>query len=386
MDLVCFSHLKWNFVYQRPQHLMRRFATRYRVFFIQEFCDDPSGDGYGITQSEEQVWIVTPYLRPGDRDNERDRQRKVIDQLFREQQVREYVCWYYTPISMLFSDHLQPMLTIYDCMDELAAFKFADPQLGKAEQLLFSKADLVFTGGNSLYEAKKYQHPNVHSFPSSIDHSHFSISRGSPQAYADQEKIPRPRLGFFGVIDERFDIELVAGSADLEPDWHFILIGPVVKIDPGILPRRDNLHYLGSRTYKELPGYLAGWDIALIPFALNESTRYISPTKTPEYLAAGKPVISTAITDVIHPYGEMGLVHIVANAAELVEKAREELQKSDRSEWLSKVDAQLATNSWDITWGRMEELMERELQNKATSRYRAKEHNKTEEINQSLNI
>jgi len=367
MDLVCFSHLRWNFVYQRPQHLLSRFATRYRVFFIQEFSDDPSGDGYAIARSEEQVWIVTPHLSSAAGDNLQERQRKIVDQLFREQQINEYICWYYTPMSILFSDHLQPVLTIYDCMDELAAFKFADPQLSKAEQLLFSKADLVFTGGNSLYEAKKHQHSNVHCFPSSIDQSHFSIARSSAPPYGDQEKIPHPRLGFFGVIDERFDIELIGAAASLKPDWHFILIGPVVKIDPGILPRLENLHYLGSMTYRELPGYLAGWDIALIPFALNESTRYISPTKTPEYLAAGKPVISTAITDVIRPYGEMGLVHIVANAEELVDKASTELRKTNRTEWLSKVDEHLATNSWDITWERMEELIQKELQKKQHS-------------------
>jgi len=373
MDLICFSHLPWNFVYQRPQHLLSRFAIDYRVFYIEEFTCNDTEDGYSLHESEEQVWIVKPHLKNDREDHVKARQRKILDRLFESEGISPNILWYYTPMSFLFSDHLRATITVYDCMDELSAFKFADPELKNAERLLFQRADIVFTGGNSLYEAKKHQHHNVHAFASSIDKDHFNKARKKLAEFPDQVNIPHPRLGFFGVIDERFDIDLIEQAANLKPDWHFILAGPVVKIDPEILPRRSNIHYLGSKSYKELPGYLSGWDIALIPFAINESTKYISPTKTPEYLAAGKPVISTPIMDVINPYGKNGLVHIVNNATELVERAALELDTGERKTWLAMVDDYLADISWDITWLRMHEMIKRALDNKQHFRNEKKE-------------
>ena len=173
---------------------------------------------------------------------------------------------------------------------------------------------------------------------------------------ADQAAIPHPRLGFFGVIDERMDIDLVAAVADLRPDWHLVMIGPVVKIDPATLPQRANIHWLGGKSYSDLPRYLSGWDAGLMPFALNESTRFISPTKTPEFLAAGVPVVSTPITDVVRPYGEKGLVEIAKTPLEAVRKA-EALLERPRQPWLSRVDRHLAAGSWDKTWAAMHKLM-----------------------------
>jgi len=246
-------------------------------------------------------------------------------------------------------------------MDELSNFKYAPPSIKKMEARLFELADIVFTGGNTLYEAKKHLHHNIYSFPSSIDKDHFALARTALKEFPDQAAIPSPRLGFYGVIDERFDIELIREAAELRPEWHFVLIGPVVKIDPETLPRHSNIHYLGPKEYDVLPAYLAGWDIALIPFAINESTRYISPTKTPEYLAGGKPVISTPITDVIHPYGNEKLVHIVENGFQLIEKATIELHSRTKSVWLKRVDQFLSNLSWDDTWRAMNDLITREL-------------------------
>lgn len=229
------------------------------------------------------------------------------------------------------------------------------------EEQLLSKADVVFTGGHTLYEAKKNKHPNIYPFPSSIDKAHFAQARKEMNEPADQAAIPHPRLGFYGVIDERFDVDLIKEAALQKPDWHFVLIGPVVKIDPALLPRFQNIHYLGGKSYNELPAYLQGWDIALIPFLLNESTRFISPTKTPEYLAGGKPVISTAIQDVVHPYGDEALVHIVNNADELIAKAESELSSTNKQQWLQKSDDFLKDNSWDATWQKMNNLIQREL-------------------------
>jgi len=267
--------------------------------------------------------------------------------------AENYFSWYYTPMALPFTDHLTPELVVYDCMDELSAFKFAPPELTILEKELLKKADVVFTGGQSIYEAKKNAHHNIHAFPSSIDKHHFGKARKIKEDPEDQKHIAHPRFGFFGVIDERFDIELIDAVAKAKPEWQFILLGPIVKIDPNTLPRYNNVHYLGGKKYEELPEYLAGWDIAMVAFAMNESTKFISPTKTPEYLAAGKPVISTPIRDVVRPYGDNKLVHIVSNPNEFIKAAEKELSKKRKASWLKKVDDFLLYNSWDRTWGQM---------------------------------
>jgi glycosyltransferase involved in cell wall biosynthesis len=269
----------------------------------------------------------------------------------------DFIFWYYTPMALTFSRQYVPKLTVFDCMDELSAFKFAPEELKHLENELLQKADIVFTGGQSLYQAKKHQHDNIHLFASSIDQSHFGKARGIDTCPADQttEKV---KIGFFGVIDERFDYELIGAIAANRPDWHIVLIGPVVKIDPNLLPKNANIHYLGAKTYQQLPEYIASWRVALIPFLLNESTRFISPTKTPEYLAAGLPVVSTPIADVISPYGEGKIVQIADGAKEFIAAIERALaQPADNTAWLSKIDAFLATNSWDKTCEDMLELM-----------------------------
>jgi UDP-galactopyranose mutase len=197
----------------------------------------------------------------------------------------------------------------------------------------------------------------VHAFPSSVDVAHFATARRPLPDPADQAAIAHPRLGFFGVVDERMDLELLAAVADARPDWQLVIVGPVVKIDPASLPRRPNLHFLGGKLYTELPTYLANWDVALMPFARNESTRFISPTKTPEYLAAGKPVVSTSIRDVVRPYGDLGLVRIADTPEDFV-RACEAALTEDRATWLPRVDSHLATMSWDNTWAGMKALLD----------------------------
>jgi glycosyltransferase involved in cell wall biosynthesis len=253
---------------------------------------------------------------------------------------------------MPFSRHLDRAVTVYDCMDELSAFAGAPQGLRDAERALMGAADVVFTGGHSLYEAKRSLHPNVHPLPSSVDVAHFARARRVSREPGDQAAIPAPRLGFFGVIDERFDRELIDAVAAARPDWNFVLIGPVVKIDPAMLPRRANIHYLGSKAYRELPDYMAGWKVALLPFARNASTRYISPTKTPEYLAAGLPVVSTSIRDVVRPYGDRGLVRI-ADTPEAFVVAIDAAMREDAGVRLEAVDAFLSQASWEMTWTRM---------------------------------
>jgi len=339
-DLVCLSHLRWNFVYQRPQHLLSRCAKNRRVFFVEEPILSAATDWWlDVSIHESGVWVID---------------------------ISQYILWYYTPMAVSFTNHLKPLAVVYDCMDELSAFKGAHPELKANENQLLKRASVVFTGGHSLYEAKQHQHENIHPFPSSIEKEHFATARTLSKEPADQKDIPHPRLGFYGVIDERMDIELLAGMAQARPDWHLVIIGPVVKIDPETLPTHPNIHYLGGKSYQELPAYLAGWDIAMLPFAINESTKFISPTKTPEYLAAGKPVISTPIRDVVRPYGENGLVRIGSNSEEFVACAEETFSESsdDRTKWLSEVDAFLADNSWDNTLGEMLALIERAIDGK----------------------
>jgi UDP-galactopyranose mutase len=268
------------------------------------------------------------------------------------------VAWYYTPMMLTFSRDLDADLTVFDAMDELSKFKFAPEHLLELEQELIDKADVVFTGGSSLFEAKKHRHPSVHCFPSSVDRAHFAKARSALFDPADQEDLPRPRLGFYGVIDERFDTELLDKVAEMRPDWSFVMVGPVVKISEDDLPKRPNIHYLGPKTYRELPAYLSGWDVALMPFAMNESTEFISPTKTPEYLAGGKPVVSTPVKDVVRTYGDLEGVKIASTAEEFVAACEEALELSRNPyEWLSEADLMLSATSWDTVQARMAGLV-----------------------------
>lgn len=355
-DLICLSHLRWDFVYQRPQHLLSRAARERRVFFIEEPIFDAELPRLDLSKRDEELYIAVPHLpQGGDEVSISAMLRELTDDLMSQKRIEKYVLWYYTPMALAFTRHLQPLAVVYDCMDELSAFKGAPSALKERESELFGRADLVFTGGQSLYEAKCRQHSNptaVHAFPSSVEVGHFAQARTPQSEPEDQRQIPHPRLGFFGVIDERMNLGLLAHLADLRPDWHLVMIGPVVKINQDDLPQRDNIHYLGGKSYAELPAYLAGWDVAMLPFALNESTRFISPTKTPEYLAAGKPVISTSIKDVIRPYGELGLVRI-ADTAEQFVKAAKAAMAEDTKERIRHADAFLSNLSWDRTWGQM---------------------------------
>jgi glycosyltransferase involved in cell wall biosynthesis len=352
-DLVCFSHLRWDFVYQRPQHLLSRAARTRRVIFIEEPIRDVARPCLDTRRDESGVLIVTPHLP---HDAGAMHIRTLLDFFLSTNGIHDFVAWYYTPMALEFSRHLRPAATIYDCMDELSAFAGAPADIREKERDLLARADLVLTGGRSLYEAKRALHGNVQECPSSVDVSHFARARQSLPEPADQEGIPKPRIGFFGVLDERLDLDLLGNIAQLSPGWQFVMVGPVAKIDPGRLPSRPNIHYLGSKSYKELPSYIAGWEVAMLPFARNEATRFISPTKTPEYLAAGRPVVSTSIADVVRPYGEEGLARIADTPELFVEAIRAAL--CDRaSRWLSRADAFLSGNSWDATWSRIAERL-----------------------------
>jgi len=368
-DLICFSHLRWSFVFQRPQHLLSRYARERRVFFVEEPIFDDGPDRLELTVSDENVHVVIPHLKHDTLDTDAA-QATLLRDLMAQQAIRRYVLWYYTPMALPIAQDLEPLSIVYDCMDQLAAFKDAPPALLERERELFKQADVVFTGGYSLYEEKKHRHSNVHPFPSSVDVPHFARARAPQAEPEDQRILTRPRLGFYGVIDERMDLELIAGAAAARPNWNFVLVGPVVKIESSSLPRAANIHYLGGKTYSELPSYAAGWDVALLPFARNESTRFISPTKTPEYLAAGLPVVSTSIRDVREPYEKLGLVRIADSVSDFV-RACDAALAGPSGPRLAAADAFLAQLSWDETWSQMSQLVERAVQRRLSGNGRA---------------
>ena len=304
--LIVFSHLRWDFVYQRPQQVLSRLAAERDVFFVEEPMPGAASARLETYAPCSGVVVLRMHL-PGTAAGFGDEHMAGVLALLRAylaaHEIDDYLLWFYTPMAYPLAQGLSPRGMVYDCMDELAAFDFAPRALIERETALLGEADLVFAGGHSLYEAKRRRHPDVHCFPSSVDHAHFGQA-GVPD-HPDQQALPRPRLGYYGVIDERLDLALIAALAEARPEWQIVMVGPLAKIDPAGLPRRANLHWMGQRRYDELPAFLSGWDICLMPFALNDATRLISPTKTLEYLAAGKPVVTTPIPDVAHQHPDL---------------------------------------------------------------------------------
>jgi UDP-galactopyranose mutase len=363
--IVAFSHLRWNFVYQRPQQLLSRLAAQRPVFFVEEPDFDPNGSPRWERSNPQANVVVlrprTPVQTPGFHADQLPALEPLIAELAAELEGTTPVAWLYTPMALPLAEALGPGAIVYDCMDELSLFRGAPPELLSREAALLECADVMFTGGPSLYRAKQERHPNVHCFPSSVDAAHFRLARPSgegdfPEA-EDQAGIPHPRLGFYGVVDERLDLPLLDFIAGAHPEWHIVLVGPVVKIDQGALPQRPNIHYFGQRSYEELPRYLAGWDVCLLPFARNDATRFISPTKTLEYMAAELPIVSTPITDVAEPYGD--IVYLGDTAEEFLAACEAALasdseERNRRATLMRKV---LSGTSWDATVAAMEKLL-----------------------------
>jgi len=363
MRLVCFSHLRWNFVFQRPHHLMSGLARGASVIFWEEPERDPSATEARLVVTEPQanVTVVTPHVPASfDAPMTEAALRTLLDGVLARSD-EPLVRWYYTPMMLPFSAHVRAACTVYDCMDELANFKFAPPELAVLERSLIAACDLVFTGGSALYEAKRALHRHVHAFPSSVDVQHFARALVHENDPIDQADLPHPRLGFYGVIDERMDLALLAALADLRPNWSFVMVGPIVKIDPSDLPQRANIAYLGAKSYDSLPDYAGGWGVALMPFASNESTRFISPTKTPEYLAAGLPVVSTPVRDVVRHYGHLQAVEIAESAeqfANACDRALERAREPKGARWRAEASAAIKNQSWHAVTAAMRTLID----------------------------
>ncbi|KQU65968.1 MULTISPECIES: glycosyltransferase [unclassified Rhizobacter] len=363
--LIVFSHLRWNFVHQRPQHLLSRLAKQFHVVFIEEPLHEAGTPRLTVRQAGPNIDVVVPHT-PIDATGFHDDQLPLLKPLLADHLARhritEDVVWFYTPMALPLLSDLKPRVVVYDCMDELTAFKDAPRQLRQRETALLRQARLVLTGGPRLYDAKRALHPNVHCLPSSVDAAHFS-PRHLPRAAAGLERADpqRPRLGFFGVIDERFDHAMLAALADARPDWQFVMAGPVVKIDPAALPRAANIQWLGMQPYERLPLLMAGWDVCLMPFAMNESTRFISPTKTLEYMAGEKPVVSTPVHDVVALYGD--LVRIAATPDEFLTACEAALAETP-AQRAARIDAmrqRVAQTSWDRSAAKVLQLLSTEL-------------------------
>jgi hypothetical protein len=349
--LVCFSHLRWDFVYQRPQHLLSRAARTTSVYYFEEPVFDTEHAMLVRREVASNVTVIVPHLpHLQDGDANARQLRELLDQFLEAERPDHLTFWYYTPLALRFSDHIRPDYCVYDCMDELSAFRFAPPELIDAEKQLLATCDMVFTGGESLFQAKRNRHRNVYCFPSSVDKGHFASAR---QIAANAGNGDAVQIGFFGVIDERMDLELVERLAELRPQMDFVMLGPLAKISETDLPRASNLHWLGARDYQDLPNYLANWSAGFMPFALNESTRYISPTKTPEFLSAGLAVVSTNIADVATPYGRKGLVQIADTAEQFADALDSAVRRRNDEQRLASVDAFLADKSWDNTFHQM---------------------------------
>jgi len=355
--LVVFSHLRWNFVYQRPQHLLARLALRWRVIFIEEPMLKAERNELERFEPAPNVEVWRPHVTgdaPGFHDDHLPAMQRLVSNAMRAQGVEDYWVWFYTPMALPLAAGLSPRGVVYDCMDELAAFKHAPRQLVQRENALFKMADLVFTGGRSIYNAKRNRHPDVHCFPSSVDAAHFAAAKGD---HPLQAGIGRPRLGYCGVIDERINLDLIDGIAAARPDWQIVMVGPTAKIEPDALPRRANIHWLGQQGYDDLPAFISSWDVCLLPFALNEATRFISPTKTLEYMACGRPSVSTSIRDVVEPYGHVVRIAdtvegFVADCEMILRRTGEEQAAHARA--LAEI---LAGTSWDRTAQAMVDLI-----------------------------
>lgn len=348
--LVAFSHLRWDFVWQRPQHVLSRLAKEMPVLYVEEPVGAASKDMLEL-RLDGRVTIARAHLRdlPAHGSFADDVNRRIatlLEPLLIDDD--DLITWYSTPMAIgAFPDSITPSRTVFDAMDNLANFRYAPPQMRSQEARMLEMADVIFTGGPTLYRQHQHRHPRVFCFPSGVDRAHFASPGRESAASRALSQMRRPVIGFYGVIDERMDTDLVAQIADLRPAWNFVLVGPLAKIRPEDLPPRSNIRHFGLQTYEALPAILAKFDVAMMPFALNEATRAISPTKTLEFLAGGKPVVSRPVADVVELYSSATSFartpdQFVAAIDDILAWSPEE-----RAAWQQRADALLAAHDWN---------------------------------------
>ncbi len=371
--LICFSSIRWNFLYQRPQHLLTRFAAEgVQVIYI-ETKRTKTSEGLSFEKEMCQgVQIIRPLMPPELTDAEYiARMRALLDELLGPNGAQDAIFWYYNPAAIRYTDHLTPALTVYDCLGNPESWPGAHPDSARLERSLMDRADVIFTPTAALMKDRRRFNGNIHVFANSIDREHFAQARCATMAEPDDQKaIPHPRLGFYGMINENIDTRLLKQVAAVRPDWHFVFIGPVMKGCENVLPECDNIHHLGTQSYDDLPAYLSGWDLALVPLKEDQHTKRLLPAKVPEYLAAGVRVIAAPLEEIVTSYGRKGLVQVVSGAEVFINVAQSLLDDSgaEKASWLRQVDAELSGNSWDKTYEGMKAQLESALRQKRPAR------------------
>lgn len=361
--ILVHSHLRWDWVWQRPQQFLSRLSHRHPVLFIEE----PIGADNGAARLElrevdslPNVIVVQSHLpKPmmADRETLEAEQKRLVQKALGgplASRFKRPVQWFYDPMATVaFASQLNERAIVYDCMDQLSQFRGAPPELVRRERELLALADVVFAGGPKIHKAKRTLNPNCHCYGCGVDEQHFGQARKrSTEVPGDLARLGHPRLGYFGVVDERMDYALLDALARAHPEWEVVIIGPVTKVDPASFPQHPNLHWLGGRDYNQLPAYVKGLDVCLMPFALNEATEFINPTKALEYMAAGRPVVSTAIEDVVLQFSH--IVHVAGSHDEFIAACERSIARPDTDRIHAGLEL-ARKNSWEAIVAKLEE-------------------------------
>ena len=373
--IICLSHLKWErTLFQRPQQLMQQMSHRRKVLYVavcglREFLAallrGRIRELYG-RHNENLTYLNLPHLLFFSRlpligPLASWLTASALKALARRRGLGEATLWLYFPRFVESLKHFPHRQLVYDCMDFFEGFSSTDAGIRDDEQRLLRQADLVFTGGKSLQRAREGVNPRTYCFPSGVEFEHFHQAAQTATAIPeDIQRLPRPILGYFGAVDERIDFALLASVCRQRPQWSVVLLGPRIMQQP--LPESlPNFHYLGKKDYGQLPHYLKAFDVCLMPFVISELTQRISPTKTPEYLAGGKPVVSTAIPDVVADYSD--LVRIAQTPEEFIAMTEEALSASGSdtgAELQQQFQEKAKAKSWSWIADEMERLFDQQ--------------------------
>ena len=375
--IIVHCHLRWEGVWQRPQQFLSRFSRRHKILFVEGpiLHDNEDAPTYELLPVKEypNVTVMRTHFPASRFQNgswvDAERLRLLKDALNNELRghFEQPVQWFYDPMAApCFIGKIGERAVVYDCMDELSQFKFAPPEIVQRERILLAAADVVFAGGRKMWLSKSKHNDNAHFYGCGVDVPHFAKARAAEtKVPTDVAQLKRPILGYFGVVDERLDYDLIAKLADADPKWNIVMVGPTAKVDPNALPKRANLHWLGRREYAELPNYTKAFDVCLMPFALNEATEYINPTKALEYMATGRPIVSTAVPDVVSNFSEA--VNIAISQECFVEMCVRALANPDE-EAIQRGLNMANNNQWDAIVAKMEGHIEDALKKKAAAR------------------
>lgn len=365
--LIVFSHLRWDAYRQRAQQLLSRLARHWNVLYVEAPVRAHGAARLAHSVRASDVEVLTPFTpleAPAFDDRQLDLVGPLLNHFLRAQRSETSLAWFSTPMAWPLAGLCKPRVVIYDCTGERIE---CAPLMQEREQALLARADLVLAAGPSLYAAKRKHNANTVCLPSAVDARRFSPARLSRERALTREAaavcagIGAPRLGFFGAIDERLDLELIAQLADARADWQIVMAGPLRGIAADALPHRANLHWLGAQPQALLPHLMATWDLCLMPFVLNGRTRFLNPDQTLEYMAGVKPIVSTALPDVVALHG--GVVRIAHDAAEFVRACEQVLVEPahKRSQRISEMLSTVSCACWERSAASVQQLIEREL-------------------------